>query len=83
MDYRTDVLTMIHPVLTVLFDIFLIGSTLSIIAAIAAEQYLARDPAIGSPHRSHRVAPATPVRHRAARPRRRLANRRGAMVRSW
>ena len=39
---------MVHPVLTVLFDLFLIGSALAVIAAMVSEYVRSRTPSVGS-----------------------------------
>jgi hypothetical protein len=38
---------MIHPLLTFIFDVFLIGSAVSIMAAMASEHAANRGPAVG------------------------------------
>ncbi|MEO9254258.1 MAG: hypothetical protein ABI305_01860 [Tepidiformaceae bacterium] len=47
---------MIHPLLTLMFDLFLIGSAGSILAAMTAEYFANRGPAVG---RSHAARPLT------------------------
>jgi len=72
---------MIHPLVTILFDCFLIGSTAAIIAGIALESRMQRAPAVGVPgHR--RTANAGRPRTQSLAVRRRPAHRRGVMVRS-
>lgn len=39
--------SMIHPLLTLMFDLFLVGSAISILAAMTAEYIANRDPAVG------------------------------------
>ncbi len=45
---------MVNPVLTILFDVFLIGSALAIIAGLVQEQRANRLPAVGSLPRTGR-----------------------------
>jgi hypothetical protein len=40
---------MINPLLTVLFDFFLIGSAAAILAGMAREYFVSRTPSVGSP----------------------------------
>ena len=72
---------MIHPLLTILFDSFLIGSTLTIIAGIALDTRVRRVPAVGAPARG-RIAHAGRPRTHSLAVRRRPAHRKGVMVRS-
>jgi hypothetical protein len=71
---------MIHPILTIVFDAFLIGSTLTIILGIVAEARFNRGPAVGGARRHHPAARRP--RHTVHLPGRRVAQRRGVMVRS-
>ncbi len=60
---------MINPVLTILFDLFIVGSALAIIASLVAEQWAMREPAVGRVRRARPVVVAS--RHgRATRARR-------------
>ncbi|MGE5595139.1 MAG: hypothetical protein ACM3S1_03780 [Hyphomicrobiales bacterium] len=59
---------MVHPVLTVLFDSFLIGSALTVLAGMAAEYRASRVAAIGG----RGTRPEQPIR-RPVRLRRRMA----------
>jgi hypothetical protein len=47
---------MIHPLLTLLFDLILIGTASAVIAAMVAECLADREPAIGSTRPRARVA---------------------------
>jgi hypothetical protein len=38
---------MVNPVLTVLFDLFLVGSAITIVAAMVQEYFVSRTPAVG------------------------------------
>ena len=49
---------MINPVLTILFDLFLIGSALAVTAGMAAEYLVTREPHIGTSRPSRKVMPA-------------------------
>jgi hypothetical protein len=40
--------SMVNPVLTILFDLFLVGSALAIAAAMAAEYLVTREPHVGT-----------------------------------
>jgi hypothetical protein len=60
---------MVHPVLTILFDLFIVGSALAILGALVAEQYALRQPAIGRAVRP-RVAPRAVTVGGQRRPRR-------------
>ena len=51
---------MVHPALTIVFDLFLIGSAAAIIAAMVAEHRLHRTPSIGMAH-PQRVARPRPT----------------------
>lgn len=72
---------MIHPLLTILFDSFLIGSTLTIIAGIAVESRIRRTPAVGAVAHRRTVSAGRP-RTQSLAVRRRPAHRRGVMMRS-
>lgn len=48
---------MVHPVLTALFDLFLIGSALLIVAGMVAEQRRQRQPAVGRQRRPKAMTP--------------------------
>ncbi len=68
---------MINPVLSLLFDLFLIGSTSTIIAGMVQEYLASRTVSVGSAVRSHDYMPradATRIRRRpvGAAPRQRL-----------
>jgi hypothetical protein len=39
---------MVNPVLTIIFDLFLIGSALALISAMATEYLVSREPHVGS-----------------------------------
>lgn len=62
---------MVNPVLTILFDIFLIGSATAVIAALVYEQRLSRLPRVGAPvtarNRAARPAPSNIHRYHAQR----------------
>lgn len=54
---------MVNPVLTVLFDLFLVGSACALIGALAAEQWAAsREPAIGRHKPAARLAKSAEAR---------------------
>ncbi len=72
---------MIHPIVTILFDCFLIGSTAAIVAGIAIESRMQRGPAVGAPGHRRTAAAGRPRTHSLA-VRRRPATRRGVMARS-
>lgn len=74
---------MINPVLTLLFDLVLIGTACAVIAAMVVEHLDAREPAIGSARATGRVARSGMyARQRtAAHQRRRSASRQAAMAR--
>ncbi len=55
---------MVNPVLTILFDLFLIGSALLVTAGMTAEYLVSREPHIGSNHPSRKVTPAGQVGRR-------------------
>lgn len=55
---------MVHPVLTIMFDVFIIGSALAVASAMLGEYLLSREPQVGT---SRRYEP----RYQAARPKRR------------
>ena len=59
---------MVNPLLTVLFDLFLVGAAIAIIAAMVDEYFSSRTPAIG-----RRSRQATPQARVAARPDQRRA----------
>lgn len=48
---------MVNPVLTIIFDLVLIGTALGLISAMAAEAWVSRQPHVGS-ERAVRRAPA-------------------------
>jgi len=52
------VLAVINPVLTILFDLFLIGSALAVSAAMVGEYFLHREPHVGD----SKVRPAVRTR---------------------
>ena len=62
--FRTDVRTVINPLLTILFDLFLIGSALIITAGMVGEAIARREPHVGGERRPRRapVSPAAPRR---------------------
>jgi len=68
---------MVNPLLTILFDLFLIGSALAIAAAMATEYFLLREPHVGGARKARPAAPASPRRratvHRIPAQRRRAA----------
>lgn len=70
---------MIHPVLTILFDLFIIGSALAVGSAMVVEYLQSREPRIGTTHRyqpKYAQAPRPRFRtavHRAPAQRRRAA----------
>jgi hypothetical protein len=55
---------MVNPLLTILFDIFLVGSALAVSAAMATEYLMAREPQVGTSRPQRPVATRT-VRRRA------------------
>lgn len=79
--FRTDVLVMINPVLTLLVDLMLIGCALLVIAAMVREYVESRKPSVGQPvvssTRMRRATRGTnridAVGHRMAGERRRVA----------
>ena len=56
---------MVNPVLTILFDLVLIGTALGLIAAMAAEYLASREPHVGS----ERAVRRAPVVRRTVTPR--------------
>lgn len=56
---------MVNPVLTILFDLFLIGSALALISAMATEYLASRQPHVGST-RAARLARPRPATRRGA-----------------
>lgn len=48
---------MVNPVLTIIFDLVLIGTALGLISAMVAEYFVSREPHVGS-ERAVRRAPA-------------------------
>jgi len=66
---------MVNPVLTILFDLFLIGGAAAIIAGMAAEAVAARRPGVGASRPARRVRQARPAARttRAPGPARRTA----------
>lgn len=72
---------MVHPLLTTLFDIFLIGSTLAIVIGIALDTHMRREPSVGAV--THRRVPSADRRRTRPLTGRRLpSHRRGVMARS-
>lgn len=65
---------MVNPALTILFDLFLIGSAIAISAAMAAEYFTTRQPHVGTTRPRPPLATRTPRRratmHRLPAPRR-------------
>ena len=63
---------MIHPLLTLMFDLFLIGSAGSILAAMVGEYFVNRGPAVGRIHTTSGVrrgpAIGRPAEARSQRP---------------
>ena len=53
---------MVNPVLTILFDIVLVGTAIAVIAALIIEQRAGHEVRVGV--RCHRDRPASPVRSR-------------------
>lgn len=49
---------MAHPILTILFDLFIIGSALSVAAAMVGEYLASREPSVGSARRYQPKHPA-------------------------
>ena len=45
---------MVNPILTLIFDLFLIGSAISVVAAMVVEYRTGRSPAIGRSQSAHR-----------------------------
>ncbi|MBK8558563.1 hypothetical protein [Candidatus Amarobacter glycogenicus] len=68
---------MVNPLLTILFDLFLIGSALAVTAAMATEYFTTREPHVGGMRRSRQGSPANSRRratmHRLPAQRRRAA----------
>jgi hypothetical protein len=68
---------MVNPLLTILFDIFLVGSAVAVSAAMATEYFIAREPHVGRTRPQRPVATRTVRRratvHRMPAPRRRAA----------
>jgi len=56
---------MVNPVLTIIFDLFLIGSALALISAMATEYLVSREPHVGST-RAARVPRPRPSHRRRA-----------------
>lgn len=56
---------MVNPVLTIIFDLFLIGSALALISAMATEYFVSREPYVGST-RAARVPRQRPTHRRRA-----------------
>lgn len=50
--------TMVHPILTILFDLFIIGSAVIISAGMVAEYLASREPQIGTNRKYQPKAPA-------------------------
>ncbi|MGI8927314.1 MAG: hypothetical protein ACR2HN_11830 [Tepidiformaceae bacterium] len=71
---------MINPVLTILLDVFLIGSAIAIAAAMVAEYRSGQWPAVGSRPRSKQPAPQQPAPSRITRYH---AAKRSAAPRRW
>ena len=67
---------MINPVLTILFDLFIVGSALAIVAALIAEQWAMREPSVGPVRRSRPMVVAS----RSTRTARQTRSRRGVRV---
>ncbi|HNO66805.1 MAG TPA: hypothetical protein PKK39_10700 [Tepidiformaceae bacterium] len=55
---------MAHPVLTILFDLFIIGSALSVTAAMVGEYLSSREPSVGSARKYQPKYPVTPTQSR-------------------
>ena len=53
---------MVNPLLTILFDLFLVGSAITIIAAMVQEYFDSRTPSIGGTHASGASRLETPGR---------------------
>ena len=68
---------MVNPLLTILFDLFLVGSALAITAAMAAEYFVSREPHVGT-SRSRPVANRQIVRRRTTLQRMPAQRRRAA-----
>jgi len=68
---------MVNPALTILFDLFLIGSAVAITAAMAAEYLVSREPHVGTsrtkPPAATRTARRRATVHRLPAARRRAA----------
>jgi hypothetical protein len=69
--------SMVNPALTILFDLFLIGSAVAITLAMATEYFVSRQPHIGTSRPKPPVATRTPRKratiHRMPAHRRRAA----------
>ncbi len=68
---------MVNPLLTILFDLFLIGSALAVTVGMAAEYLVAREPHIGSTRGAFATSPRAADRRKQTAhpgsPRRRAA----------
>lgn len=69
---------MVNPVLTILFDLFLIGSALALISAMTTEYLVSRQPHVGSARAARLTRPRTPARRRAETLEIRVVRRRAA-----
>lgn len=56
---------MVNPVLTILFDLFLIGSALALISAMTTEYLASRQPHVGSTRAARPQRPRSAARRRA------------------
>jgi hypothetical protein len=61
---------MVNPLLTILFDLFIVGSALLIVAALVAEQFAMREPSVGRVRRSRPMVVASTRAVHGTRPRR-------------
>jgi hypothetical protein len=56
---------MVNPVLTIIFDLFLIGSALALVSAMATEYLVSREPHVGSTRTGRLPRQRTAHRRRA------------------
>lgn len=69
---------MVNPVLTILFDLFLIGSALALVSAMTTEYLVSREPHVGSARAARPERPRPSTRRRAETLKNREARRRAA-----
>ncbi|HML98138.1 MAG TPA: hypothetical protein PKD75_06620 [Tepidiformaceae bacterium] len=69
---------MVNPVLTILFDLFLIGSALALVSAMTTEYLVSREPHVGSARAARPGRPRPSTRRRAETLKNREVRRRAA-----